>query len=66
LPFLFLRAQLAVLVLQVHDHGDAGEVEPGVEQVADATQPVQVVGAVAAGAALGAVGFEQAPRLVGA
>ena len=45
---------------------DAGQVEPGLEQVADAAQPVQVIGAVAAGAALGALGFEQPARLVGA
>lgn len=64
--FLLLRAQLAVLVLQVHHHRDAGEVEPGLEQVADAAQPIQVVGAIAAGAALGALGLEQTPCLIGA
>jgi hypothetical protein len=55
---------LAVLVLQVHDHGDTGEVEPGLEQVADAPNSVQVVGAVAAGAASGALGIEQPAGLI--
>src|SRR6478735_7207550 len=56
--------ELGVLVLQVEDHADAGEVESGVEEVADAAEPVEVVGAVPAGAAVGAVGLEQPARFV--
>ena len=61
---LLSGAQLIVLVLEVHDDGDAGEVQTGLEQVGDTAQPVQIVGAVAAGAAVSAVGLEQAAGLV--
>ena len=56
--------QLGVLSLQVQDHADAGQVETRVEQVPDPAEPVKVVRAVAAGAPIGAFGFEQAAGLV--
>ena len=62
--FLLLGTELGVLVLQVQDHADAGEVQPGLEQVADPAQPLKVVGAVAAGAAVGPGGIEQPAGLV--
>ena len=49
---------------EVEDHGDAGEVESGKEQVADVPQPLEVVGTVAAGAARRPIGFEEAARFV--
>jgi hypothetical protein len=58
-PLLILRSQLGVLCLEVQHHADAGQIEPGVEQVADTAQPFQVVGAVAADPALGAFRLEQ-------
>jgi hypothetical protein len=36
-----LGAEVDVLFLELEDHGDAGEVEAGVEQYADAAQPGQ-------------------------
>lgn len=62
--FLLFGTELGVLVLQVQDHADAGEVQPGLEQVADMAQPLEVVGAVAAGAAVGPGGIEQPAGLV--
>jgi hypothetical protein len=47
LRVVHLGSKLGVLVLEVEHHGDAGEIESGVEQFADTTQPVQIVGAVA-------------------
>src|SRR3954453_14686661 len=61
---LLLGPQLGVLVLEVYDHRHAGEVEPGLQQVADAAQPVQVTVAIAACAALGALGLEQPASLI--
>ena len=55
---LHFGAKLVVLVLQVQDHRDPDEVEPALEQGADASEPVDVVGAVAAGAALCPGGFK--------
>ena len=55
---------MGVLCFEIEDHGDAGEVEAGVEQVADAAEAVEVVGAVAAGAAVGAGWLEQAAGFV--
>jgi hypothetical protein len=52
---------LLVLGFEVEDHGDAGEVETGVEQLADPVEPIHVVGAVAAGATVGAGGWSS-PR----
>jgi hypothetical protein len=60
LAFL-LCSQFAVLRLEVEDHADAGEVQTGVEKVADAAQPLEVVSAVAAGPAVGALGSSR-PR----
>ena len=62
--FLLLRPQLGVLVLQVQDHADPGEVQPGRQQVADPAQPLKVMGAVAAGPAVGPGGIEQPPGLI--
>jgi hypothetical protein len=62
---LLFRSQFAVLCLEIKNHADAGEVQPGVQQVGDPPQPVQVVGAVAAGATLGALGLEQSACLIG-
>lgn len=56
---LLLRSQLGVLVFEVEDHADAGQVQPVTEQLADAAQPVEIVFAVPAGAAVGAGRFEQ-------
>jgi hypothetical protein len=64
LVLLLFLSQLRVLGLEVEDHADSGEVESVVEQFTDAPQPVQVVGAIAAGTAFGSVGFKQPPRLV--
>src|SRR3954447_1267895 len=61
---LLLGPQLGVLVLEVYDHRHAGDVEPGLQQVADAAQPVQVTVAIAACAALGALGLEQPASLI--
>lgn len=57
-------AELGVVGFELEDGGDAGEVEPGVEKVADATEPVEVVGAVEAGAAVGAGGLEKSAAFV--
>jgi hypothetical protein len=56
--------QPGVLSLQVENHADAGQVEAGLEQVPDPSQSVQVVRAVPAGAAVRALGMEQAAGLV--
>ena len=34
-----------LLCLEIDDHADAGEVQSSVEEVADPSEPVQVVGA---------------------
>src|SRR6478735_11498645 len=44
---LDLPAQASVLVLQVEQHPDAGEVDAGGHEVGDTAQPQEVVGAVA-------------------
>jgi hypothetical protein len=64
LVLLLLRSQSAVLRFEIEDHADAGQIETGFEQVADPPQPVQVVGAVAAGPAVGPLRFQQPARLV--
>jgi len=61
-----LCAQLAVLCLEVEDHADAGEVQAGVEELTDPDQALDVLLAVATGAALGALGRDQAATLVDA
>lgn len=45
-----LCAELSVFVLKFHDHADSGEVESGLQEIPDAAQPVQVVGAIASSA----------------
>jgi hypothetical protein len=62
---LHLPSQFAVLLLEVEDHADAGEVQSGVQQVTDTAQPFEIVSAVAAGSAIGAFGLEQPTGLVG-
>jgi hypothetical protein len=62
---LLFRSQFAVLLLEVEDHADTGEVQSGVQQVTDTAQPFEIVSAVAAGSAIGAFGLEQPTGLVG-
>jgi hypothetical protein len=57
-------AQNGVIVLKIEHEGDAGEVEAGGQQLADATDSSEVVVAVATGAAIGALRAEQALALV--
>ena len=59
-----LLSELVDLVLQVHHHRDAGEVEPGREQLVDPAQPGQVVLAVPPRASGGAVRGKEPVRLV--
>src|SRR5690606_17321201 len=59
-----LGGEPLVLLPQPEDHRDAGEVDPGVEQLGDGPQPPQVVDAVAPRPARGAVRLEQTLRLV--
>ncbi len=61
LPF---RSQFGVLRFQIEDLADAGQVQPGLEQVPDSAQPVQIVSAVAARPALAALGLQQPTRLI--
>ena len=56
--------QLGVLGLEVEDHADPREVEPGGEQLADPPSRVEVVRAVAARASRRPVGLEQPTGLV--
>ena len=51
--------QASVVGFELEDDGDACEVEPFGEELADAAESVEVVMAVAAGACRGAVGFEE-------
>src|SRR5437763_805163 len=59
-------AQPFDLVLQLEHAVDAGEVEPGVEQLPDPDQALDVLLAVAPGPALGAVRHQEATTLVDA
>ena len=63
--FLPFGLEIGVLVLEGEDHADPGEVEAGLEQSADAMEPVEVIGAVAAGSAGGAFRFKQSTCFVG-
>jgi hypothetical protein len=64
LLLLLFRSQLSVLRFQVEDHPDAGEVESGIEQITDSAEPTEIIGAVAAGPALGPLRLQQATSLV--
>ena len=59
-----LVAKFSVLVFQLQNHGDAGEIQAGRKQVADAAKPIEIIGAVSPGAARGSSGFYEAARLV--
>lgn len=60
----FVVAKVSVLVLELQDHGDTGEVQTSREQVTDAAEPVEVVGAVPAGATGRSLGFYEAAGLI--
>jgi len=57
-------AETCVVGFELENDRDACEVESVGEELADAAEPVEVVGAVAAGACRGSVGFEQALAFV--
>ncbi len=59
-----LGEQLRVVVFQVEDAADAGEIDTGGDQFADSPQTSQIVGAIAAGPAVTANWSEQAVALV--
>jgi hypothetical protein len=65
-PLLLLafRSQLCVLRFQVEDHADAGKVQPGLEQITDAAQPIQIICAIAACPALGPLRLQQTTSLI--
>jgi HSP20 family protein len=55
---------MGVVVLEVENSGDPGQVEARLEELADPLQAVEVVRAVPAGAPVCAVGLEETPLLV--
>ena len=59
-----LGAELGILAFELEHLRDPCEVQPAIEQLPYATQPVKVVCAVAPRAAVGAIGFQQAACLI--
>ena len=56
--------ELGVELFQIKDSGDAGEVDPALDQIFDPPQAFDVVVAVAASAPVGACRGEQSASLV--
>jgi hypothetical protein len=54
-----VAAQPRIVVLQIEHHTHTGEVQTGVDEVADAAQPVKVIGTVATGTTRRAIRFDQ-------